>query len=210
VNREDFLLPVPSNPPDAGSIIAVQFGADWIPVLLSALELLRFEELWLSPPTDLIPQIDELMGRIANKMIISPQLYPNFITHFHKFSTKLSGNAITLFNSNVFDFATTWWQTPSAQFDTFSFPVFLGAGAYTLSYLGQKSVASPKLDISTDESEVLQLDLYNATTLQNQTVSGTIAIHADGNHLITVQVIAKNALSTGWNVPALGFSFKKL
>ena len=209
MNLPDFQLPVPTNPPDAGSIIGVIFGADWIPIILSALELLRFEELWLSPPTDLIPQIDELMERIANPVIIQPQIYPERILHFHKFSEVVTGNGLILVNSTLFDFASAWMQSAAAQYDQFKFKVFLQAGSWVMSFYGSKSNVSPILTVLTDESETFTLDLYNASLLQNQKVSSILTVHSSGNHWIFVQAATRHTSSTGWNVVLTSVGFDK-
>ena len=210
MNQQDFLLPVPANPPDAGSMIAVQFGADWIPVILSALELLRFEELWLSPPADIIPQIDELINRMQNTMIISPQVYPKFQLHFHKFSRKLLGSAIALSNNAVWDFSSIWWQFPPALNDRFEFDMMLEAGTYEVTCHGQKGSQQGIVKLTNNDGYITLHDLYNPTTVNNAAVAANMTVVTTGNHLITGEVASRNVSSTNYYAPVTAFGFRKL
>lgn len=209
MNLPDFQLPVPTNPPDAGSIIGVIFGADWIPVILSALELLRFEELWISPPADLIPQIDELMSRIQNPVIIQPQTYPKFWLHFHKFSLEILGSAVALSSASTLDFASAWFQPDHQQYDQFRFYAPLAAGNHTFSFHGTKSSLAPIISIFCDGNNLGTIDLYASPTQFNATASVTINIPTDGNHQFDIKALSRNALSTDYYVVATAFSITK-
>jgi len=209
VNQVDFQLPVPTNPPDAGSIIGVIFGADWIPIILSALELLRFEELWLSPPTDIIPQIDELMERIANPVIIQPQAYPRQITHFHKFSLVSMGSAIVGQISSAYEFSTAWYQSAHAVGDRFEFWVNVDAGSYDFSFLGTKSVSAPILTILIDGAAITSIDLYAASPAFNSVVTVTLTFATAGNHKIEGLVSGKNTLANDYFVVCTAFILRK-
>lgn len=189
---------MPANPPDAGTLVAVEFGQDWIPALLTVLEIMRQDGFFASAPSDIQEQIDELDNRIQNTMIISPQAYPAEIFHFHCNSFVVTGAAITYINQTVAEFNGYWAQSVAVQDDAWKFPAALKAGTYTVSVRGQKFSGAGKIDLAVDGVNNVLLDLYSATTQNNQVVTASIVVPTDGEHVFDVIIHAKNASSTGY------------
>jgi len=75
-NRENFLLPVPSSPPDEGDFFYPAFNVEWVPVLTGKLLELKNPDLWETPPDDLEAQIDELIERLQvdNTAMLKPEI----------------------------------------------------------------------------------------------------------------------------------------
>lgn len=199
MNVPEFQLPVPANPPDAGTAYYCEFGQDWLPIVLTGIEALRNEALWLSPPTDLIPQIDELMARIATAVIVAPQIFPiQFKMFFDEFIGGGSTSLITNLNtSQIYNFFCE--AAAAANGDTYVYEFSCKAGNYTLKTLGITQNSCGKLDYYVDGSLVASgQDWYTATTTFNVVKSLSITIPTDGNHELVIIVNGKNASSVGF------------
>jgi hypothetical protein len=198
MNLPDFQLPVPANPPDAGTLIAVQFGQDWIPAILTVLEILRDKNYWHSPPSDIIPQVDELMDRIANFMIISPQLNVRRYFVLPIPTTTISGTGM-VWSSNV-NQATGGFFTmlTAAQNNAWKIKLSFLKGVVTFDILAAKGVNFGILSVSMPNGDTNTFDCYNATPLYNQALAASYTIAADGDYEVTFKVLAKNATSTGY------------
>jgi len=198
VNLPDFQLPVPANPPDAGTIIAVQFGQDWIPALLTVLEVMRSENFFVSAPSDIQEQIDELNDRLQNTMIIQPQTYPVSGFHFHCNSQVIAGSAIGYFLLTSNEFNGNWAQTSAVIDNAWRFHMSLAAGTYTVTVRGQKFLGAGKMELSVDGGNSCLIDMYNATTLSDQIMTATLVIDTDGEHVFDAIIHGKNTSSTGY------------
>lgn len=209
MNLPDFQLPVPANPPDAGTVIAVQFGQDWIPALLTVLELMRSENFFLSAPSDIQEQIDELNDRLQNPVIISPQVYPAEIWHPHNLSGVVVGGALTAVINTGEMFNGHYAQATPARLDETGFWASLDSGNYHLQWFGLKQASNGIVTVTTDEGSTTTIDLYAATTQLNQFMQVTIAVTTPGNHWISLKMNTKNASSTGYAAPTQGYALAK-
>lgn len=198
MNQRDFLLPVPANPPDAGTAYYVEFGADWIPSILWALDNLRDETIWLSPPSDIIPQIDELIARFQNPLIVGTQIFPAQVTHFHFNSVVDHGNPIAFAVVANDEFGGKWRQNTAALDDEFHFVVPLKAGNCAVVVRANTTTTCGIMTFTTDEGNTCTIDLYSAALVHDNVLSATLTIVAEGNHQINVKMHTKNALATSY------------
>jgi len=198
VNLPNFQLPVPANPPDAGTVIGVLFGQDWIPAILTVLEILRDENVWLSPPSDIIPQIDELMDRMANPVIIQPQLYPPELTVFQADFFYIHGSNPVWNADSTMYLGGFWTQNPAVIDDEWSINVLCGRSQLDLSIYTLKNNLSGIITITTDEGRSKTVDLYSAAAVKNSHQFVNFVIDTVGNHSINFKMHTKNASSAGY------------
>jgi len=200
VNLPNAQLDVPANPPDAGTIIAIQFSKDWIPALLTALDYLRQPEFFLSPPSDIDQQIDELNDRIQNFVIISPQLFDKENLYLPFFAGMQHGNAQGYFAVIGQYFGGIWSQNPPALDDEFNILVLLPTASSFVTVFGTKTASSGILTITTDEGHSYTQDFYSAANVLNVRFNFVFPVSAPGMHNINFKVHTKNASSSGYGL----------
>lgn len=207
MNLPDFQMPVPANPPDAGTLIAVQFGQDWIPALLTVLDVLREPEFWLSPPSDIQEQIDELNDRLQNLLIIQPQVFQNEVIHFHRLSKVIFGQPLTtvIDTATMFNFRST--QSPASINDHFRFDAILSARTYNVIVIARTQSAAGIITMTTGEGEVSTFDLYSAVTTSNVEKTSSLVVHNDGILTFDCVMGTKNISSTGYACPITAIMF---
>lgn len=199
MNLPDFQIPVPANPPDAGTVIYVGFNQEWIPALLGVVEILRDENVWLTPPSDIVPQVDELIGRLQDTVIVSPQIFPSENWHFHSESAVLHGNALAWTADNAQMLGGFFSQSAAALDDEFQFNMALKAGIHKMTFFVRTGAGSGIITLTTDEGHSYTIDLYAAATANNVHKTVNVTIDADGNHTFNCKMHTKNASSAGYN-----------
>jgi len=63
-----YQFPVPSNPPNAGDFITVQFNVEWLEIIAALLIPLKSPSQWIDPPDDISGQVDELIFLLSNDL----------------------------------------------------------------------------------------------------------------------------------------------
>ena len=200
MNLPNAQLDVPANPPDAGTIIAIQFSKDWIPALLTALDYLRQPEFFLSPPSDIDQQIDELNDRIQNFVIISPQLFDFGNVYLPFFADMQHGSAQSYIALIGQYFGGIWLQSPAALDDEFSIAVLLPKASSFVTFFGIKTSSSGILTITTDEGHSYTQDFYSTTNVLNVRINFVFPVSVPGIHSISFKMHTKNASSSGYGL----------
>lgn len=195
----DFLYPVPELPPDEGTLWVVAFNAEWLPIVVDAVDNLQRGSLFDVPPADIEEQVDQLV-----KLILTPYVCPPTVTTLkrsfvlHQDSKVINGNPISFTVDTGQALNGVWRQSTAAQNDEWSNGFYAPAGNYIIRYLCSKSSASGILYTSIDGILTDNFDMYNASTQLNVVHDITLAIDTDGYHVINGKLSTKNALSSGY------------
>lgn len=199
MNLPDFQLPVPANPPDAGTMIAVQFGQDWIPALLTVLEVMRGENFFVSAPSDIQEQIDELNDRLQNTLIITPQLFPIRDIHFHINSLITTGGGMVWTIDAAQAFNGYAVQSPALQFDKTHFYMFLEARTYQFQRFGVIGTGQGIMTVKIGSNSPFTMDCYNATQVKNSRLQQNFTLTQSGVVDVTIEMATKNGASAGYS-----------
>lgn len=199
MNFPDEQFPFPAQPPDEDNLIHVEFNETWIPVLIGVVERLKETELFVSPPSDYIAQIDELIARLGIDVPPLVQVYPRLYEHLHIASDTMAGNAIAWQAIANQIFGGCWHQSPAVQFEAFRLIPLLKNGAHNVNILCAKGATSGILTLTRDGNAIGTIDLYSATTLINQVLVSASFNVIPGEHEILFSVDTKNAASGGYD-----------
>ena len=121
---------------------------------------------------------------------------------WHDESTVISGNALT----RTIDAAQTHnlyvYQNASANGDIFTQSMFLRAGTYTLSVLGETTANSGLVDWYFDGAPIVSgQDWYSGATVRNVVkVSASFTVASDGYHVLKGTVNGQNGASGGYDL----------
>lgn len=113
----------------------------------------------------------------------------------------LAGNANVWASLPLQEFGGAWNQSAAAVNDYRNLDFTIPAGTYTLEVHYVKSSIAGKLTISFDGAVLgTTTDMYAAANTYNQKVTFTgISAAGNGSHSIALQVLSKNASSTGYS-----------
>ncbi len=206
-----YPVPVPAAAPDDAPLLTVQFNADWHPIVLRAVEDWYEVEKWDNPPTNLQAILDQLTTQLMSNIIVSPQIFPEEVSHFHKDSVVLGGNPVVA----VVDSTAIWGhyarQNPAAINDTFKFDVFLRAGYYDFYFYHFRGANRGILSMWPDGflSEIQFFDLYNSVNALAK-ISSNFRVHNDGMNTFICEVTSKNAASTGYFALLIETYFRRI
>lgn len=202
MNKRDFLLPVPNLPPDEGDLHRVQFGKQWLPIVLTAMESFLTDVIWDTPPDDIVAQVEELMSELAIDVPPLTQVYErNFFFHPSEFLIAV-GNPQTLAvdTSQVTNFLA--YQDTAGATDYMSVHFNAQAGTYDLVVLAKKQNNAGKIRVQLDGvTTILDADLYSASVVRNVALTASFSISDEGEHSLVVKVNGKNASSSSYYLP---------
>lgn len=104
--------------------------------------------------------------------------------------------ALTILTTQLYN--AVWAQSPAALNDSFTQSVWLEAGTYVFTVIGQTSTNRAKIDWTLDKDIVIVAgqDWYSASAVQNVTKSVTVVVPVSGYHLLTGTVSGRNASNT--------------
>jgi hypothetical protein len=194
-----FPLPVPSSPPDEGDFFYPAFGVQWLPAIIGKLQELKDPTLWLEPPDDLIPQIDELIARMCQVTDIAGSV-PSGVALFPHMATLINGNPVTVTVVTTQEFNLVGAQTAAAVNDRLGWAFPCQAGDFTVRVNGRTFNSAGKVDWYFDgELVATGQDWYSASTVNNVTKTFTITIPEDGIHTLESLVASKHASSSGYS-----------
>ncbi len=129
---------------------------------------------------------------------------PTRVTLFHDESTVLAGNAIavTIDTGQEDNFFAR--QNASANGDSFTQSVFLRAGTYIFSVLGQTNVGNAKIDWYIADPVVPAVsgqDWYSGVQTKNVVKTASVTIPDDGYYVVRGLINGRNAANvTAWNL----------
>lgn len=193
----DF-YPVPLPPPDEGAQHICRIADAWIPVLIGQMQALRDKSKWVSPPDDIVAQIDHFIYQIETEYVM-PQTFGREYFHFHKTSIANNGNAIAEILNSSQAFGIFWRQDAAQILDHFYFTCTLEVGDYIMDICHAKSSGSGKLDVySPDGFLNTTFDFYNAATQLNQHSIISFSVTDEGEQQFNFIVPGKNASSSGY------------
>lgn len=134
-------------------------------------------------------------------MIINTTSLPTRDRRFHGESTVIAGNSIALVIDASQVFNGYWKQSTSAINDSFTISMFLRAGTYTLSALGETTTSCGKIDWYLNNSiAITAQDWYSASLTRNVVKTGSITVTQDGYQIIKGIVSTKNGSSSGFDM----------
>src|SRR5262245_33975441 len=129
---------------------------------------------------------------------------------FHDEATVLTGNALgsaTVDTGQAYNYYIR--QSTSADADSFTQSVFLRAGTYTFSVIGQTNTANGKIDWYIDNvSFTTGQDWYSASQTKNVVKTASVTINSDGYHVLKGVINTKNASSSGFNMDLTKYWFR--
>lgn len=140
----------------------------------------------------------------------SAPTYPKRWTCWHDEATVLTGNAITGDNTAGNFFYSRFYQNASAINDEFTHGVYLAAGTYTFTALGNTSNNSGKIDWYLDGSTFTTAqDWYSASSVVSVKKTASVVIATDGWHTLKGKVAGKNASSSNYFMVLIKYWFKQ-
>ncbi len=130
---------------------------------------------------------------------------------WHDESTVISGNALAPTVDAAQTYAHYVYQNASANGNIFTNSVFLRAGTYTLSVLGETTVNSGLADWYFDGAPIVSgQDWYSGATARNVVkTSASFTVADDGYHVLRGTVNGQNGASGGYDLLLTKMWFKQ-
>jgi hypothetical protein len=130
---------------------------------------------------------------------------------FHEASTVTAGNAISVTVDAAQAYGHYTAQSASANADAFTQSIYLRAGTYTVTWLGETTANSGMIDWLLDgvTSITTGQDWYSAATTRNVSKTATVTISTDGYHTIKGTVNGKNGSSGDYEIRLTAIWFKQ-
>ncbi|HEY4723983.1 MAG TPA: hypothetical protein VII92_19170 [Anaerolineae bacterium] len=130
---------------------------------------------------------------------------------WHDESTVISGNALAPTVDAGQTYAHYTYQNASANGDIFTQSVFLRAGSYTLSVLGETTANSGLADWYFDGAPIVTgQDWYSGATVRNVIkTSASFTVADDGYHILRGTVNGQNGASGGFDLKLTKMWFKQ-
>jgi hypothetical protein len=200
-------IPVPSSEPQEETFHYTFFNETWLPIVVGSLVDLYNINGWNDPPDDIIPQIDTLIAMIEDSLVIPEQVFPERQLLFHQNNEPLVGNAIVFSAIASTQYGGIWRQSTSAIDNEFLSKLFLRAGTYSITVVGQKNTICGKLHLFIDASEKATQDWYAASASMAAVTSTGIVITGSGQHLFGGRISDKNASSSAYDMRLCTFYF---
>ncbi len=130
---------------------------------------------------------------------------------WHDEATVVVGNAIaaTVDNGQMGNYFAR--QSTSADGNEFTQSVWLRAGTYTFSVLGQTNAGNAKIDWYLDGVLVVGgQDWYSAAQTKNVVKTASVTIAQDGYHVLKGKINGRNASNTtSWNMDLTKYWFRQ-
>lgn len=152
------------------------------------------------------------LDTLANNLAFLHQEFPIRIQGsyiWHKDSTVVVGNALTVTVASAQDFGYYAYQNTAADGDSFEQSFLLGAGTYTVYFLGQLHPSAGIIDWSIDGTQIKAgQDWYGVLTANTEKTVSSVTIAETGRHVITGTVNDKNGSSGGYIIRLTSIWFK--
>lgn len=198
MNFPDDQFPFPAQPPDEDNLIHVEFNETWIPVLIGVAERLKETELFVSPPSDYVAQIDELIARLGIDVPPLVQVYPVSYSTLWRAVKVMNGNPLAFTLNTAFSFNGTWFQSAAAQHDAIEFDIPLAAGNYTLHCQGTRDNTSGIANWFCTGVAIGNIDWYVGVGVTEIIQTLNFTIPYDGLWDFHAAMNLKNAASAGY------------
>ena len=123
---------------------------------------------------------------------------------FHGDALVTAGNSMVQTIAATQAYNQSWAQTAAADSDSFTYSFVLGAGTYTIYFLGRTTTTSGKIDWDIDGTAItVGQDWYSGAGVVNveQSVAAvTVGATDGGRHTMTGTVNGKNVASGGYTI----------
>jgi hypothetical protein len=196
---------------DGEPSITATLSGESVAVLLFATGFLEERLNWLDLKHDPMDEVTDSQWDIIEKLVanlyeevvtpVSPQEYPSsfYLAGDQAYDWSGGGFLLTISTTNPHNLI--MGVTPLATGNRLHYSIFCKAGTYAYRMRGQKA---PTLGITKiyidDVDSGASADWYNASAINNQSVTGSVVIPTSGRHKLSLVCNTKHASATNYGM----------